>query len=208
MTARAELVTGRGEQRATPITPLALIFIVLVLSLYGAELVTGVFRAAAVPSGAPAVGESIRTSFGSITVETAQAIDGLTSADMWNGMTHGIQGLVQPDEAQVTVALWLANGGDRAVPVDAGQFRLVVEGRGATVVPTGTTLLPLRLQPGSGVRGTLAFVVALDGVTTSGALASLVYLDPGGPSITVPLGRLDQQPARGPGHADDSDHDG
>jgi hypothetical protein len=207
MTARAELVTGRGEQRATPITPVALIFIVLALSAYGTELVTGVFRAAAVPSGEAAVGDSIRTTFGTVTVETVQTIDGLTSADMWNGMTHGIQSLVQPDEAQVTVALSLANDGDRAVPVDAGQFRLVVEGRGDAVVPTGTTLLPLRLEPGSGVRGTLAFVVALNGVVASGALASLVYLDPKGPPITVPLGRLDQQPARSPGHADDSDHD-
>lgn len=202
MTARAELVTGQGEQPATPIMPLALIFIVLVLSLYGAELVAGAFRTGAGPSGAPAVGESIRTSFGSVTVETAQTIDGLTSKDMWNGMTHGIQSLVQPDEAQVTVAVYLANEGDRAVPVEAGQFRLVVDGRGDAHAPTGTTILPLRLQPGSGVRGTLAFVVPLDGARTS-----VVYLDPEGPPITVPVGRLDQLPAQGPGHTDATDHD-
>ena len=202
MTARAELVAGRSERRATPITLFALIFLVVLLSLYGAQLAVGAFRAGDAQPGAPAVGASIPTSFGSVTVETAQTIDGLTSKDMWNGMTHGIQGLVQPDEAQVAVAVYLANDGDRAVLVDAGQFRLAVEGRADAIVPTGTTILPLRLQPGSGVRGTLAFVVPLDGARTS-----VVYLDPGGPSITIPVGRLDEAPADAPGHPDDTDHD-
>jgi hypothetical protein len=206
MTARAELLAGRTERRTerrtTPIALLAFIFVVALLALYGAELAVGAFRAGAAQPGAPAVGESIPTSFGSVTVETAQTIDGLTSKDMWSGMTHGIQSLVQPDEAQITVAVYLANDGDRAVLVDAGQFRLAVEGRGDAVVPTGTTILPMRLQPGSGVRGTLAFVVPLDG-----ALTSVVYMDPGGPPITVPVGTLNEPPAQGPGHADDTDHD-
>jgi hypothetical protein len=202
MTARAELLAGRTERRTTPIALLAFIFVVALLALYGAELAVGAFRAGAAQPGAPAVGESIPTSFGSVTVETAQTIDGLTSKDMWNGMTHGIQSLVQPDEAQVAVAVYIANDGDRAVLIDAGQFRLAVEGRGDAVAATGTTILPLRLQPGSGVRGTLAFVVPLGGARTS-----VVYLDPGGPPITVPVGTLNEPPAQGPGHADDTDHD-
>lgn len=202
MTARAAPLAGRSERRTTPISLFALIFIVALLSLYGAELALGAFRSGAAQPGAPAVGESIPTSFGSVTVETAQTIDGLTSKDMWNGMTHGIQSLVQPDEAQVAVAVYIANDGDRAVLVDAGQFRLAVEGRGDAVAPTGTTILPLQLQPGSGVRGTLAFVVPLGGARTS-----VVYLDPGGPPITVPVGTLNEPPAQDPGHADDKDHD-
>jgi len=202
MTARAALVTGRRERRATPITLVALIFIVVVLSLYGAELSVGAFRGGDAQPEAPAVGASIPTSFGSLTVESAQTIDGLTSKDMWSGMTHGIQSLVQPDEAQVAVAVYLANDGERAVPVDPGQFRLVVDGRDDAIAPSGTTILPLRLHGGSGVRGTLAFVAPLGGARTS-----VVYMDPGGPPITIPVGRLDQPPARDPGHADETDHD-
>lgn len=203
MTARAEVLAGQGGQRTTPpIALIALIFVVALLSLYGAELAVGAFGVGASQPGAPAVGESIPTSFGSITVETVQTIDGLTSKDMWSGMTHGIQSLVQADEAQVAVAVYLANDGARAVPVDAGQLRVVVEGRAEEVVPTGTTILPLLLQPGSGVRGTFTFVVPL-----GGANASIVYLDPGGPPVTLLLGRLDQPPVQGPGHIDATDHD-
>lgn len=191
-----------GARRPAPVALVAIVFVVAVLSLYGAELAVGTFRAGDAEPVAPAVGVPLGTSFGSVTVEHAQTIDGLTSGDMWNGMTHGIQDLVQPDEAQVAVAVYLTNDGDRPAPVDAGQFRLLVEGRADPALPTGGTVLPLRLQPGAGVRGTLVFVVPLGGARTS-----VVYLDPAGPPITVPVGVLDEAPAPVPGHDQDADHE-
>ena len=98
---RAAGTTGR---RSAPVALVALVFIVATLSLYGAELAAGAFRAGDAPA-APAIGTATHTSFGTVTVEHAQTIDGLTSRDMWNGMTHGIQDLVATDAAQVAVAV-------------------------------------------------------------------------------------------------------
>ena len=195
------VLPARGQSAAL----LVLVGAVMALALVGGMFALQAFAGGGedtLHEGAAAIGEPIDTSFGSITVERAQTIDGLTAKDMSNGMSHGIQSLVQPDEAQVAVAVYLVNEGGRALAVDAGQFRLVVEGRADAVIPTGTTIQPIQLQPGSGVRGTLAFVVPLDGARTS-----VVYLDPGGPSITIPVGRLDEAPADAPGHPDDTDHD-
>jgi hypothetical protein len=191
-----------GEGRSAPVALVALIVVVAAFSLYGAELAFGVLRAGPAAAPAPAVGAPLATSFGSLTVEHAQTIDGLTSRDMWNGMTHGIQSLVQPDEAQIAVAVYLANESGGAVPVDPGQFRLIVDGRSEPAAPTGTTVLPLRLMPGSGVRGTLVFVVPLGAARTS-----VTYLDPAGPPITVPVGVLGEAPPPDPGHPEATPHD-
>jgi hypothetical protein len=121
---------------------------------------------------------------------------------MWNGMTHGIQDLVPPGEAQVAIAVFLTNDGDRPTPIDAGQFRLLVEGRAEPATPTGGTVLPMRLEPGAGVRGTLVFVVPLDGARTS-----VVYLDQLGGPVTIPVGQLAEAPPAEPGHPAATAHD-
>jgi hypothetical protein len=193
--------TSPGGVRSAPVALVALVVVVAALALHGVELAAGVLRAGPAAAPAPALGEPLSTSFGSLTVEHAQTIDGLTSGDMWNGMTHGIQSLVQPDEAQVAVAVYLANASGRAVPVDPGQFRLIVDGRSDPVAPTGTTVLPLSLMPGSGVRGTLVFVVPLGAARTS-----VTYLDPAGPPITVAVGVLGEAPPPDPGHAEATPH--
>jgi hypothetical protein len=185
----------RAGRRPAPVTLVAIVFIAVVAALYGAQLAAGAFRSSGHGPASPAVGVPVAVSFGSVTVEQAQTIDGLTSRDMWNGMTHGISGLVHPDEAQVAVSVYLANDGAGGVPVDAGQFRLAVEGRDEAVPPAGGTLLPVRLLPGSGVRGTLVFVVPLGGARTS-----VVYNDPAGPAVTVPVGALGEPPPDDPGH--------
>lgn len=182
------------------------LFVTLVAGLAMAGTAIAIQALATVPEAddhaeAAAVGHPITTTFGSLTVVHAQTIDGLTAEDMWNGMSHGIQSLVQPDEAQVAVSISLANTGDRPIRVDPGQFAVVVEGEAGPVAPTGTTVQPLALQPGSTVDGTLVFVVPL-----TGASATFSYADPGGPPITMPMGRLDEAPAVAPGHGDEPSH--
>lgn len=188
----------RDEPRSAPIALAALILVTALLALYGAELAAGALRSR---GQVPAVGIRLDTSFGSVTVEHAQTIDGLPSGDMSNEMTHGIQDLVQPGEAQVAVAVYLRNDGDRPTPIDAGQFRLLIEGRADPAPPTGGTVLPTRLQPGSGVRGTLVFVVPLDGNRTS-----VLFQDPGGGEVAIPIGRLDGTPPAEPQHSGDAGH--
>jgi hypothetical protein len=193
---------GHGERRSAPVALVALVFVVVVLGLYGAEVAFGILRSGAPAPHAPAIGVPLATSFGSVTVEHAQAIEGLTARDMWNGMTHGIQDLVGPDEAQVAVAVHVFNGSDRAVAFDAGQFRLLAGGRtGPGAAPSATTILPLQLAPGTEVRGTLVFVTPLAGVDLS-----LVYADPAGEPITVQVGSLDAPPGDAAGR-EEAPHD-
>jgi hypothetical protein len=182
---------------------LAFVTFVAALALVGGALAVAAFTAADDRAGEPhaaAVGEPIATSYGSITVVQVGTIGGLAAQDL-GGMTHGIQSLVGPDEAQVSVAILLVNRSDRPVRVEPGQFRLTVEGSTDPVVPTGSTIRPLVLRPGASVEASLAFVVP-----QTGARVSVAYADPGGPSVTVPAGQLGEAPADDPAHVDDPAH--
>ena len=139
---------------------------------------------------ASAIGHPITTSYGSMTVQHAETLGGLTSQDL-GGVTHGIQNLVLSDKAQVEVSVLFANTGGAAVPIDPSQFFLLVEGSADPVAATGSTVRPVQLQSGASLEASLTFVVP-----QSGARMTVGYTDPGGAAaISVPIGVLGQAPA-------------
>jgi hypothetical protein len=139
---------------------------------------------------AAAVGDEISTSFGTLTVERANTLDGLTAQDL-GGVTHGINGLVLSDSAQEEVSVLLTNTGGSSVRVDPDQFRLVVSETGKALAPAGSTVRPMTLDPGASLGASLTFVVP-----RTGAEMSVRYTDPGNAAqVSVALGRLDQAPA-------------
>jgi hypothetical protein len=141
-------------------------------------------------STAVAIGDEIATSFGSLTVQRADTLDGLTPADV-GGMTHGVSGLVLSDSAQEAVTVLLANTSSSQVLMDPEQFRLIRGDTGESLAPTGSTMRPMTLEPGANVGASITFVVPRTGMQMS-----FRYRDPGSAAeITVPLGRLDQAPA-------------
>jgi hypothetical protein len=136
------------------------------------------------------VGEAIPTSFGSLTVQPAQTLDGLTPEDL-GGVTHGVNNLVLSDSAQVEVSFLLVNAGDSGAAIDPDQFRLVVGGARDALAPTGSTMRPMTLAAGARVGASVTFVVP-----RTGAQMELRYADPGSSApVSIPMGRLDQAPA-------------
>jgi hypothetical protein len=135
------------------------------------------------------VGEAAATSYGAITVQHVETIDGLTAQDL-GGMSHGIADLVETDEAQVLVSVLAVNDSDDPVVVEPGQFALFVDGSTEALVPTSSTVKPLELQPGASVEASVIFVAPL-----SGAAISLGYADPDGSVVVIPAGGLGQAPA-------------
>jgi len=184
-------VPVRSTGRALPL--IAFVALVAGLALAGTMIAILTLAAGHEDGGLPgtsAIGHPITTSFGTITVESAETISGLTSGDL-GGVTHGIQNLVLSDKAQVEVAVLFANTGDVPVRVTPSQFQLIVEGTPDPVAPTGSTMRPLSLEPGASVEASLTFVVP-----QSGARMTVGYADPGNAAaITVPIGILGQAPA-------------
>jgi hypothetical protein len=190
MTSQAVRLAGRNDRRAAPITLVALIFVVALLALNGAGLALSSLLSGALARPAPAIGVPLATSFGTFTVAHAQTIDGLTSRDMWNGMTHGIQDLVLTGSAQVDVAVAITNDGPDAIRVAPAQFGLLVAGSPATLAPTGTTIETTRLAPGASIEAAFTFVVPQDGQELT-----FVYTDPGtNLALEVPVGAVGVAP--------------
>jgi hypothetical protein len=184
-------VPARSTGRTLPLV--AFVALVAGLALAGTLIAILTLTAGHEDGGLPGtsvVGHPITTSYGTMTVESAETIGGLTSQDL-GGVTHGIQNLVLSDKAQVEVAVLFANAGDAPVRVDPSQFRLVVEGTADPVEPTGSTIRSLQLAPGARLEASLTFVVP-----QSGARMTVDYVDPGNAAaITVPIGILGQAPA-------------
>lgn len=176
-------------------------FVAFVLALAMAGAVVAILALAAghdedAHSGV-ALGQPIATSFGTVTVSSSETLGGLTSGDL-GGVTHGIQNLVLSDKAQVEVFVAFTNTSGSSVLVEPAQFRLLVQGTADPVVPTGSTMEPLRLKSGASVEAGITFVVP-----QSGAPMTVAYQDPGASAdaaITVPIGVLGQAPAADPGH--------
>jgi hypothetical protein len=141
-------------------------------------------------SGHVGLGEVSPTAFGSMTVETIDILDGLTAEDL-GGMTHGIQGFVPAELAQVELAVRFENSSGDAVRVDPAQFALAVVGSPDALTTTDATVRPMSLPAGAGVDVSLTFVVP-----RAGGEMNLHYTDPLTTSqIDIPVGRVDQVPA-------------
>ena len=184
-------VPARSTGRALPLV--AFVALVAGLALAGTMIAILTLAAGHEDGGLPgtsAIGHPITTTFGTMTVEGAETLGGLTSQDL-GGVIYGIQNLVLSDKAQVEVTVLLANTGEVPVSVEPSQFQLLVEGTPDPVVPTGSTMRPLSLEPGASVEASLTFVVP-----QSGARMTVGYADPGNATaITVPIGILGQAPA-------------
>jgi hypothetical protein len=172
-----------------PIALIALILVITLLALNGVEMAIAAFRSGAGEPPAPAVGEPITTSYGTMTVVLAETIGGLTAEEL-GGMVHGVGNLVLSDSAQVEVAVSLTNDSPRAIRVSAAQFRLLVAGSTRMVEPTGTTIETTRLAAGASIEAAFTFVVP-----QGGEALTLSYTDPGTNSVlAVPIGALGVAP--------------
>jgi hypothetical protein len=169
----------------------------LLVALVGVGLAVSILRspraAVAEPSLADpaannlALGQPVRTSFGSIVASEAEVNNGLSDEDV-GGMSHGVSSLVRTGSAQVNVVVTMSNSGRRAVQMAAGQFRLLT-GRdgvpaGKPVLPQATSMQAGLLAPGATVDARVTFVTPTDG-----SQLWLQYADPaGGKPIRIALG--------------------
>jgi hypothetical protein len=123
------------------------------------------------------IGQSVRTSFGAMTVAEATVDNGLSSEDL-GGMNHGVQNLVSSGYAEINVVVTLNNTSHHPVVVQAPQFRLLT-GRGdhptGKPIPASVTTLAAGLLPErSVVDARVTFVTA-----TNGSQLWLEYTAPG-----------------------------
>jgi hypothetical protein len=161
---------------------------VLAVAIAGGVLAIGAFTGGAADADhahGAAIGEPIGTSFGSVTFERVSTIGGLTAQEL-GGVTHGIQNLVLTGQAQVEVSVLVVNHGDHRITVVPDQFSLLVDGKPGPTAMAGSTIRPLRLEPGGSVEATLTY-----GVPQSGAAMTVTYADPGGEAVSVSAGALD-----------------
>jgi hypothetical protein len=186
-----------APRTAPPISLLAIILFIALLALNGAGLALSAFRAEAGAPAAPAIGEPVGTSYGSITVVLAETLDGLTSEEL-GGMTHGVGNLVPAGSAQVEVSVRLANTGSHPIRVTPDQVRLVA-GASEPVEPTGASVRPMRLGAGATLEAVFTFVVP-----QSGDALTFAYTDPESRAVlAIPVGVIGQAPAG----ASDDHHD-
>jgi hypothetical protein len=116
------------------------------------------------------VAESVKTSFGFVAVEHAEAISGLTDGDLAGA--HGAAGLVQAGTIDVQIGATITNQTADVLNYTADQFELL-DGNGDVVPLERAPLLPNQLQPNAAID------IALDFVTTTEARPFTVrFVDP------------------------------
>lgn len=146
-----------------------------------------------------AVGQTVRTSFGFVTVNHVDHLKGLSQQDL-SSANHGVNGLVESGKEQVQVTVELTSDLAReTAPYSPEDFTLdAVDGAGATLVfaPVTTTVHAGRLQPFAAVTGHLGFVVPADG-----RQLRLRFQDPGGEPVVIALDRAGVDAAQ-PGHTE------
>ena len=97
----------------------------------------------------------------SYTVVHVEQVAGLADADL-GGMSHGIQGLVTPDQALVVVSL-VVDAADRPSDFDPSVLQALLSDSSRTLTPAGGTLAAGRLGRRGRMEGTVSFVVARGG---------------------------------------------
>jgi len=171
----------------------AFALLVAVLAAFGASMAAGVFSsppAGGTSGGTARVGEPLRTSFGSITVERSTRGEGLGARDL-AGMTHGIQNFVPEDHVLQQVQLVIANGGDEAVHYSPDQFTVVLRNKGKQRIRVlSSNVKAGSLQPRASIELNLGFIVP-----RNGAGVSLAFADPvTRKQLLVDLGQVDRAP--------------
>lgn len=134
------------------------------------QLLIGVVMAIAVLGGglslqmlaghevAGSIGKSQRTSFGTVSVQSVEVLNGLSEHDLGGG-AHGVQGLVTSGRTSMAVAVRLSNTSDRPVRFAPEEFRLRAAGAKESVRASAGSLQPGVLLPGASIDGRLAFVI-------------------------------------------------
>ena len=117
-----------------------------------------------------AIAESVHTSFGYVAVEHAEAISGLTEADLAGA--HGAAGLVQAGTIDIQIGATITNQTGGVLNYTADQFELL-DGKGQVIPLERAPDLPNQLQPNAAID------IALDFVTTTEARPFTVrFVDP------------------------------
>ncbi len=178
-----------------------LLGVAVALAVAGSALAAGILRAgsgdgsgAAARSGPALIGDSVKTSFGVIAVESVAKMRGPTAKEL-SGVTHGIQSLVPPNKTQVEVVATMTNVLHGPASYSPRQFSLLDGKR--RVHFTRTNILPGMLQPGAAIEARFSFVVPRNGGKLLLAFRDARLAKP----ILIDLGKTDTAPAgTGNGH--------
>jgi hypothetical protein len=141
-----------------------------------------------------AVGQSVRTAIGVVTVTHVERLQGTSVQDM-AGAVHGIQNYVNDSQSQLQVDVRITDDGVQPITWSPSAFGIRIGSAGA--VPAQSSTMPGgKLGAGTSVEGTLGFVAPRDG---SALLLQLPAAS--GRTLLVDLGRVDVAPAgTGAGH--------
>jgi hypothetical protein len=97
-----------------------------------------------------AVGEDVPTSFGAMSVQHAERLDGLTSRDL-AGMTHGVNGLVREKLMRLQASVTITNLLDRPMRYTPESFTLRSSKGGAPIKLTAASVKPGVLEPDASI---------------------------------------------------------
>ncbi|HST87758.1 MAG TPA: hypothetical protein VLJ14_05210 [Ktedonobacterales bacterium] len=184
--------SARGMMERAHVTPLrAAIVLAALIAIAGGVLAAGMMGIGRgqPPSRTPGDPftrtEQVTTSFGLLQVESVDASQGLTSAQL-SGQNHGIQGLVNPDQMEVQVSLAIKNSITAPVVFTPEMFALISDNGAAAVAPTFSDFESDTLQPQAQVEGTLSFIAPL------GAKKLLLRFDDPGQhqAVVIDLGKV------------------
>jgi hypothetical protein len=181
---------------------LAIVATALAATVYGAVLLPGTLTGharrhatATLPRpAAPKIGTLVPMSFGTLRVLEARPVIGLTNRQLGN-MTHGISGLIDARDAQMTITLEMTNSGPAAVDWTAADFRLQTPDGGRMYAAIAGTRETGTLDPGSSVDLGLNFVVPRDGAPLA------LRVRDGDQFVRVPVGHVKKAPPGTPGIA-------
>jgi hypothetical protein len=157
--------------RAWNLLVVALVGGTLALAGVGAVLATGIIAtgeshsASVTPpilKGPFGTAQDVPTSFGVVSVEYAEKING-TTAKQTGGQTHGISGFVPADKVQVQASVTLTNLLDAPIAYDPRQFRLLVGADRKPVTEVRANIKPGTLQPDAAIDARLTFIAPRNG---------------------------------------------
>jgi hypothetical protein len=155
------LPVRRQNHRPLAILVAATLLLALIGSILSAlVLIQGVDedtrRANAVP-----VGQSIGTSFGSLSLDYVEHIKGLSDEDM-GGAMPSMPGMVHADSEEVIAYVTYTNTTRRPVVVRPENFRLITDTSDDPVLGAGSPLGTGDVQPGSTLQTSFRFVIPRD----------------------------------------------
>jgi hypothetical protein len=176
--------TRSGSRPTRPAAPprWTLRLTMLTVLLIAATLLGGVRVAALVTRPDPMTLQMGRTT---MAVTHVEQVTGLTADDL-SGMSHGIQGLVQDDQAMLRVSLTVS-AGSHATDFDISRLRLHSSASRTALLPVGGSVGRGHLSAHARVDGAVSFIVPRNGARF--VLRGL------GATQSVPLTKVDLAPA-------------